>query len=257
VTPPELIRLTGTQFIRTCRTFRRPNEYKSAPSVTPEGSIGGSKRNSFAALRRFSQTASANGAGPAAAPVAAPPQEIEQCELCNIRLAPEHRHMLEMATRKIVCACDACTMTFVPVIEGRFKVVPRDARAFPDFQISDADWENFALPISLAFFFYDTPSQKMTALYPSPAGATESLLPLTAWETLVRQNPLLGNLQADVEALLVHRANDARDYYIAPIDKCFELVGLIRIHWRGFSGGEEVWNQIAKFFETLKATARA
>lgn len=164
--------------------------------------------------------------------------------------------MLEMATRKIVCSCDACTMTFVPVLEGRFKVVPRDARALPDFQISDADWENLALPISLAFFFFDTPTKKMTALYPSPAGATESLLPLTAWEALVRQNPKLENLQPDVEALLVNRANEARDYYIAPIDKCFELVGLIRMHWRGFSGGDKVWTEIGTFFETLKATAR-
>ncbi|HEY5036050.1 MAG TPA: DUF5947 family protein [Chthoniobacterales bacterium] len=218
--------------------------------MTPEDSIGGSKRNSFAALRRFSRAAPA----PAAA---APAQVVEQCELCNVRLPPEHRHMLEMATRKIVCACDSCTMTFVPVVEGRFKVIPRDARALPDFQISDADWENLSLPINLAFFFFDTPSQKMTALYPSPAGATESLLPLTAWETIVRQNSVLQNLQPDVEALLVNRANEARDYYLAPIDKCFELVGLIRMNWRGFSGGEEVWNAIGKFFETLKETARA
>lgn len=165
--------------------------------------------------------------------------------------------MLEMATRKIVCACDSCTMTFVPVVEGRFKVIPRDARALPDFQISDSDWENLSLPINLAFFFFDTPSQKMTALYPSPAGATESLLPLTAWETIVRQNPVLQSLQPDVEALLVNRAHDARDYYLAPIDKCFELVGLIRLNWRGFSGGEEVWSAIEKFFATLKETARA
>jgi hypothetical protein len=181
---------------------------------------------------------------------------VEQCELCSLRLPPEHRHMLEMATRKIVCSCDACTMTFVPVVEGRFKVIPRDARSFPEFQISDADWENFALPINLAFFFYDTPSGKMTALYPSPAGATESLLPLTAWEAIVRQNPALRDLLPDVEALLVNRANEARDYYIAPIDRCFELVGLIRMHWRGFSGGEEVWREIGKFFEMLKDTAR-
>lgn len=157
-----------------------------------------------------------------------------------------------MATRKIVCACDACTMTFVPVVSGRFKVVPRDARALADFQMSDADWENFALPINLAFFFFDTPNGKMTALYPSPAGATESLLPLPSWETLVRQNSRLGELQADVEALLVNRAAGARDYYIAPIDKCFELVGLIRMHWRGFSGGEEVWREIEKFFAAFK-----
>lgn len=164
--------------------------------------------------------------------------------------------MLEMATRKIICACDSCTMTFVPVVGGRFKVIPRDARALPDFQISDADWENLSLPISLAFFFYDSPNEKMTALYPSPAGATESLLPLTTWETIVRQNPPLREMQPDVEALLVNRAHGARDYYLAPIDKCFELVGLIRMNWRGFTGGEEVWKEIAKFFETLRATAR-
>jgi hypothetical protein len=160
--------------------------------------------------------------------------------------------MLERATRKIVCACDACTLTFLPVVEGRFKVIPRDARPLPDFQLADSDWENLALPINLAFFFYDSPSKKMTALYPSPAGATESLLPLTAWEAIVRQNPLLEKMEADVEALLVNRGAETNDYYIAPIDKCFELVGLIRMHWRGFSGGEEVWREIEKFFAGLK-----
>ena len=185
-----------------------------------------------------------------------PKQVVEQCELCGLRLAPEHRHMLEMATRKIVCACDACTMTFVPVVEGRFKVIPRDARSLPEFEISDPDWEGLALPINLAFFFYDSPNEKMTALYPSPAGATESLLPLTAWEAIVRQNPILQKMEPDVEALLVHRAGDAREYFIAPIDKCFELVGLIRMHWRGFTGGEEVWLEIGKFFDALKEYAR-
>lgn len=164
--------------------------------------------------------------------------------------------MLETATRRIVCACDPCTMTFVPVVQGRFQVIPRDARALPDFQMTEADWENLALPINLAFFFYHTPNEKMAALYPSPAGATESLLPLTAWETLVRQNPVLAELRPDVEALLVNRAHGAHDFYLAPIDKCFELVGLIRMHWKGFTGGEEVWREIEKFFAQLKATAR-
>ena len=164
--------------------------------------------------------------------------------------------MLEMATRKIICACDGCTTTFLPVAGGRFKVIPRDARALPNFQISDSDWESLALPINLAFFFYDTPNEKMTALYPSPAGATESLLPLTAWKTIVRQNPELENLEPDVEALLVHRAGEAGQYFIAPIDRCFELVGLIRMHWRGFTGGEEVWREIGKFFAGLQESAR-
>lgn len=181
-----------------------------------------------------------------------PPPTLEHCELCGLQLAPEHRHMLEMASRKIVCSCDACTMTFVPVVEGRFVVIPRDARALPDFQMTDAEWESLALPIGLAFFFYNSPQKKMAAMYPSPAGATESLLPLTAWESLANKNPALQKLTPDVEALLVNRVRDHRDYYIAPIDVCFQLVGTIRTNWRGLSGGEEVWTEIDRFFQKLE-----
>jgi Family of unknown function (DUF5947) len=180
---------------------------------------------------------------------------VEQCELCSVRVPPQHRHLLEMSTLKIVCSCDACALRFQDVVEGRFKLIPRDTRSLPEFTITDSDWEHFALPINLAFFFYSTPDQKMMAYYPSPAGATESLLPLTAWSSLVAQNPSLNEMQADVEALLVNRAGKARDYFIAPIDKCFELVGTIRMHWRGLSGGQEVWDKIDSFFLLLKENA--
>jgi Family of unknown function (DUF5947) len=72
---------------------------------------------------------------------------------------------------------------------------------------------------------------------------------------LARQNAALQQMQADVEALLINRANKARDYFIAPIDKCFELVGTIRMHWRGLSGGQEVWEKIDEFFQRLKEVA--
>ena len=118
--------------------------------------------------------------------------------------------------------------------------------------MSDLEWEGMSFPINLAFLFYSTPNEKMMALYPSPAGATESLLPLTAWESLVAANPILGGMQHDVEALLVNRVEKTREYFLAPMDICFELVGLIRVHWRGLSGGEELWNEIAAFFARLK-----
>jgi hypothetical protein len=92
-------------------------------------------------------------------------------------------------------------------------------------------------------------------MYPSPAGATESLLSLGAWGALVSANPSLQNMQPDVEALLVNRLGTSREYYIAPIDQCFELVGIIRMHWRGFSGGSKVWEKIQAFFDRLKASA--
>ena len=107
------------------------------------------------------------------------------------------------------------------------------------------------IPINVAFFFSSEPG-RVTALYPSPAGATESLLTLEAWEELAAENPVLHELEPDVEALLVNRLETTRDYYRAPIDECYRLVGLIRANWRGLSGGQAVWRELAQFFELLK-----
>ena len=112
------------------------------------------------------------------------------------------------------------------------------------------------LPIQLAFFFHSTPDDRLIALYPSPAGATESTLPLDAWDEIVQDNPVLLNIQPDIEALLVNRVREAREYFIAPIDKCYELVGIIRMKWTGLSGGTEAWKAINGFFDDLKQHAR-
>lgn len=111
------------------------------------------------------------------------------------------------------------------------------------------------IPINMAFFFHNTPAGKIVALYPSPAGATESLLALESWDDIVHDNPILKKMEPDVEALLVNRVSGARDYYLAPIDECYKLVGLIRAHWRGLSGGVEAWQEIERFFAGLKERA--
>ena len=181
----------------------------------------------------------------------------EKCEFCGAGLEPEHKHLLEVAKRRIVCTCTPCAFRFQDVVGGRFKLIPSDIRQLPEFDLSDSEWENLALPINLAFFFYSTPQQKMNAMYPSPAGATESLLPLTAWDSLVERNSVLATMAADVEALLVNRVGAKREHYLVPIDLCFELIGLIRVHWRGFSGGDKVWEEVDTFFSKLRANARA
>jgi hypothetical protein len=181
----------------------------------------------------------------------------EKCEFCGIGLEAEHRHLLEVAKRRMVCTCTPCALRFQDVVGGRFKLIPSDIRHLSEFDLPDSEWESLALPINLAFFFYSTPHQKMNAMYPSPAGATESLLPLTAWAALVERNSELTTMAADIEALLVNRVGATREYYIVPIDLCFELIGLIRVHWRGFSGGDKVWEEVDKFFSKLKANARA
>ena len=48
----------------------------------------------------------------------------------------------------------------------------------------------------------------------------------------------------------------ARRQWIVPIDVCYALVGLIRTHWRGFTGGAEVWRELDKFFDGLDRRSR-
>jgi hypothetical protein len=116
------------------------------------------------------------------------------------------------------------------------------------------------VPISMAFFFRSTPDARVVAFYPSPAGATESLLPLETWKDIEDDNPVVKEMEPDVEALLVNRVGHVRgfaaaEYYVLPIDECYKLVGLIRVNWRGLSGGTEVWREIAQFFDGLKRRA--
>jgi len=59
-----------------------------------------------------------------------------------------------------------------------------------------------------------------------------------------------------VEALLVNRVRGTREHFLVPIDECYRLVGLIRMHWRGLSGGREVWEEIEQFFEELRGRSK-
>jgi hypothetical protein len=207
-------------------------------------SAGRQTQSSFAALRRFVRERA----------------PVERCELCGAALVADHPHLIEPASRTLVCACDPCSILFSGNPAGKYRRVPRRVRYLRDFRLSDAQWESLLIPINMAFFFHSEPAGKVVSLYPSPAGATESLLALEAWEEIARENPILAEMEPDVEALLVNRINQepgqARaEYYLAPIDECYKLTGLIRANWRGLSGGAEVWRQIGQFFADLKLRA--
>lgn len=172
--------------------------------------------------------------------------------MCSAELAAEHQHLVEPASRQLSCACEACAILFSGQTGTKYKRVPRRIRALPDFELTDGQWDSLMIPIQLAFFYNSTPDNRVIALYPSPAGPTESLLALDSWNEIVADNPVLREMEADVEALLVKRVGGEREYYLVPIDECYKLVGLIRAHWRGLSGGTEVWREIGQFYDGLK-----
>jgi hypothetical protein len=183
----------------------------------------------------------------------------ERCDLCAEPVAPGHRHLVDSDSRRLLCVCRACTILFDRRAAGggHLRLVPIRRERLDDFELDDAAWERLRIPVELAFFFFSSAAGRVVALYPSPMGATESLLELGAWSELSAANPRLGQLEPDVEALLVSRARGRREHWRVPIDDCYELAGLIRSRWRGFGGGEEVWREIERFFDDLPGREEA
>jgi hypothetical protein len=208
--------------------------------------------STFSSLRRFAQEESGRAAKEAVEAAQ------EHCDLCSEPIPPEHRHLLEVSTREIMCACRPCSILFdsEAASEGRYRIIPDRHLFLEDFEMSDVQWESLRIPVDMAFFFHSTPAEKVVAFYPSPMGPTESLLKLSAWEELETHNRVLKGMKRDVEALLVNRVRGTREHFLVPIDECYRLVGLIRMHWRGLSGGREVWEEIEQFFEELRKRSK-
>lgn len=180
----------------------------------------------------------------------------ERCELCSAPVAAEHRHLLDERTEALVCACQACATLFPGQAQARYRPVPDRMLSLAGFELDDARWEALQVPVGLAFFTRSTRLGRVVARYPSPAGPTESQLGLSTWAELEEANPVLRELEPDVEGLLINRVGTARDHLVVPIDRCYALVGLVRTSWRGISGGPEVWGHVAAYFADLRARAR-
>jgi Family of unknown function (DUF5947) len=188
----------------------------------------------------------------------APPQPIGQrCEFCDEPVGDTHSHVVDLERRGLLCVCRACYLLFTSpgAARGKYRAVPERYLHTPELVLSEAQWDEFQIPVGIAFFYHNSSQNRTIALYPSPAGATESALPVSAWEELATANPVLKSLQPDVEALLVSRLAGRMDAFVVPIDACYELVGRVRREWRGFGGGERAWSDIDGFFAALRDRA--
>jgi hypothetical protein len=211
-----------------------------------------------AGLRRF---VTPSGAQPR--PGFAPPRSKvtppgESCEMCGADLVDEHPHVVNLDSRHLLCTCRPCYLLFTHEGAGRgnYRAVPDRYLVDPDLALSDALWDRLQVPVGMAFFFFNSTLGRIVAQYPSPAGATESLLDLSAWDAVAEASPLARELVPDVEALIVRRSREGNESYLVPIDACYELVGRIRMHWTGFDGGGEAPQDITDFFARVRSQSR-
>jgi len=189
----------------------------------------------------------------------APPPVPERCELCGVPV-PEgaHRHLVDIEKRSLACACTPCALLFdrQGAAGGKFRTVPDRCLSDPDHSLDDSAWELLQIPVSVAFFFRNAALDRLVALYPSPAGATESELDPSTWQQVLGGSSLAAMLEPDVEALLVHRVDGRYESYLVPIDICYELVGRMRLLWQGFDGGAEARADLEQFFAQVARRAR-
>ncbi|MFJ2596816.1 DUF5947 family protein [Streptomyces erythrochromogenes] len=187
------------------------------------------------------------------------PPRPETCELCGVAVPPDgHRHLVETEKRTLVCACTACSLLFVRpgARTGRYRAVPDRYLTDPDHRLDAGVWERLQIPVGVAFFFRNAALDRLVALYPSPAGATESELDPQTWQQVLDGGPLAALLEPDTEALLVHRWEGRSGCYLVPIDVCYELVGRMRMLWQGFDGGAEARAALGAFFDDVERRAR-
>jgi hypothetical protein len=177
----------------------------------------------------------------------------ERCDLCETTVPPDHRHMLDLYERRIVCVCESCWA--LRSGDADFRPTGNRTLWLADFDLPEELWAQFRIPIGLAFFMHSSVTSCVVAMYPSPAGATESELHFETWNRLVELNPVLSSMEPDAEALIVNRMSEPHAFAIAPIDRCYMLVGLIKASWEGISGGAGVEEAIAGYFEHLRARA--
>src|SRR5690242_6541454 len=182
-------------------------------------------------------------------------QASERCDLCGLSIPDDHRHLLALVERRIVCSCEACWA--MRAGEGDYRPTGNRTLWLPDLDVPDDLWASFQIPIGLAFFMHSTVTSCVVAMYPSPGGATESELHFDSWSRMRELNPVLDGLEPDIEGLIANRLADPPIYVIAPIDRCYALTGTIKAHWEGISGGAAVETAVTDFFDRLRAEATA
>ncbi|MCQ6553273.1 DUF5947 family protein [Streptomyces sp. C10-9-1] len=186
------------------------------------------------------------------------PPAPETCELCGGAVPEDHRHLVDTDRRSLACACADCALLMdrPGAAGGRFRAVPDRRLSDPGHGFDDGLWDRLGIPVGMVFFFRNTALDRLVALYPSPAGATEHQLEPEGERAVLDATRLAGELAPDTEAVLVRRTDGHTECHLVPVDLAYELTGRMRMLWRGFDGGAEARAAVDGLFAEVRRTAR-
>ena len=191
---------------------------------------------------------------------------------CGHALSDNNAHLYHPARRQIRCCCPVCRLA----PEAGWLQVPSQISRV-SAELDDGIWQSLGIPVALASFVRRDYSEFVSAnsegavsaaphalrsratywsaAYPGPAGLIETALSDAAVESLLQRNPEWTDITPHVEAIVVNRLGPEACAFRVPIDVHFRLAGELRTHWRGLSGGDEVWHRLEQFFLSLEQHA--
>jgi hypothetical protein len=189
----------------------------------------------------------------------------ESCDLCGNPLLGDHSHIADLEKYSLLCACRPCFLLFEGREAGgrRFRAVPCRYLRDEAFCPTEAEWDDLDIPVGLVFFMISSSAGGPVAFYPSPAGATQAEIGRDVFDRVGRFTYLAKELVPDLEGLLLHRGDDGQGRQLPgpaeplalllPIDVCYEMVGMVRMYWRGFDGGQEMRARFSAMMDDLMA----
>ena len=100
--------------------------------------------------------------------------------MCSVPIPADHRHLLHVEDRLIVCTCETCRALFSG--EGAYRPTGSRTVWLDGLDLSDELWASFRIPIGLAFFFQSSAggpggtavSSRSTRARPAPPSASST-----------------------------------------------------------------------------------
>ena len=162
----------------------------------------------------------------------------DRCEFCTAPISRNHEHVLHPKSSLLRCACPACAEFFARLSADRPRRLETFARRLPKFELDKVTWHRLGVPIGLAYFSLRGASPEVVASFPGRSGVVQAAVPSALWRVLGETHAVLAALSPEVEALLVRRTSERRDYFHVSIDHCFRLTDLLRSNQAKSTGPE-------------------